>query len=262
MRYVYVCFIASLVVAQPLIAASDNSQSRDYRPPRLEDGRADLQGVWGHTNLTPFERPADLSSFIITPEQAAAIKAKIDSRNDDLTRPAEPALYFDDRTVERIRGQLRSSIVIDPATGSIPGNDFYKQKIGQARTSVLTAFDGPEQRIPSERCLGAPSATPPIQLVPASDLRRIVQTPNAIVFMTEELHEARVVRMNATHVPPAIVSWLGDSIGWWEGDTLVIETTSFAPTSELRASPNSMFLVSPKTVVTERITRVADDELS
>ncbi|HTE39884.1 MAG TPA: hypothetical protein VK629_03590 [Steroidobacteraceae bacterium] len=245
-----------------LFGVSAAAQARDYQPPRLEDRRVDLQGVWGHTNLTPFERPADLSTFVITPEQAAAIKAKIDTRNEDLSKPAEPALYYDNRAVEPIRGEFRSSIIVEPADGLIPGNDAYKRKVGQVRASVLTAFDGPEQRMPSERCVGAPSASPPIQLVPAGDLRRIVQTRDAIVIMAEELHEARVIRMNARHSPTNVVSWLGDSIGWWERDTLVIESTSFAPASELRASPNSMFFVSPRTIVTERITRVADDELS
>ena len=68
--------------------------------------------------------------------------------------------------------------------------------------------------------------------------------------------------MHAKHVPAAVVSWLGDSIGGWEGDTLVIETTHFAPTANVRASPNSFFLISPRALVTERIRRVAPDELS
>lgn len=233
-----------------------------YRAPRLPDGGVDLQGVWSHTNLTPFERPTDIDSFVITPAQARAIEGKIAARNDDLSKPAEPSLYFDTRTVEPIRGQLRSSVVIDPADGRIPGNERFKELVAQARADLFSAFDGPEQRPGSERCLSAPSAAPPIMLVPASDLRQIVQTPQAIVIANEELHEARVIRMNAQHAPSALVSWLGDSIGWWEGETLVIETTHFAPTSTVRAGPNGIFVVSPGTVVTERIARVSADELS
>jgi len=106
------------------------------------------------------------------------------------------------------------------------------------------------------------SAAPPVTVVPASDLRQIVQTPSAIVIASEELHEARVIRMNAQHTPAAIVSWLGDAIGWWEGETLVIETKHFAPTSAARAGPGMLFFVGPETTVTERITRVSADELS
>jgi len=249
--------VVCLLLALPLCATA-----RDYRAPRLADGQIDLQGVWAHTNLTPLERPADLTTFVITPDQARAIETRIQARNEDLSKPAEPSLYFDERTVEPIRGELRSSIITDPSDGRIPANEEFKRRAALAKASVLSAFDGPEQRPGSERCLSAPSAAPPVSLVPAGDFRQIVQTRDVILIATEELHEARIVRMNAAHAPAAVVSWLGDSIGRWDGDTLVIETTQFAPTSDTRAGPNSLFFVSPQTVVTERIRRVAPDELS
>ena len=256
MRLLWLC----CVLASSIVSGSADAGDR-YRPPRLKDGKVDLQGMWAHTNLTPLERPPELKTFVITREEAARFKAKLDARNDDLTRPAEPSLYFDDRTVEPIRGELRSSIIVEPADGLVPGNARYKERVAQLRAALLTAFDGPEVRPNSERCLSGVSAAPPVQLVPATDLRQIVQTPNAILIASEELHEARVVRMNATHAPAAITSWLGDSIGHWDGDTLVIQTRHFAATSEVRASPNNLFLVSPQTVVIERITRVSEDEL-
>lgn len=221
-----------------------------------------MQGVWAHTNQTPFERPADLNTLVISVEQANAIKAKAVARAEDLSRPAEPSVYFDDRDVEPIRGELHSSIIVDPVDGKIPGNEAYKGKMAHVREDVLKLFDGPEQRPVSERCLGALSSMPPVQLIPASDLRHIIQTRDTIAIWTEELHEARIVRMNAKHAPAAIQSWEGDSIGWWEGDTLVIETKHFAATSEIRASYASAMLVSPTTVVTERLTRVSADEMS
>jgi hypothetical protein len=249
-----------LFLSASFIASLANAH--EYRPPRMSDGQVDLQGVWSHTNLTPLERPANLTSFVITPEQAAAIEARINARNEDLSKPAEPSLYFETRTVEPVNGELRSSIVTEPASGLIPGNELFNKLAAEARGSVLTAFDGPEQRPGAERCLSAPSASPPVTLVPAGDLRQIVQTADSIVIHSEELHEARVVRMNAKHNPAALVSWLGDSIGWWDGDSLVIETTHFSPTSATRAGPNSLFFVSPRTIVTERLTRISTDELS
>jgi hypothetical protein len=245
-----------------VLAAAGLAHAGNYRPPRLADGKVDLQGVWSHRNITPLERPAELKSFVITREEAATLQAKILAKSEDLSKPAEPSVYFWDRGVEPIRGEYRSSIITVPADGKLPGNDHFKALAKVAGASVLTAFDGPEQRPGSERCLAAISAAPPVTVVPAADLRQILQTPHAIVLASEELHEARVVRMNAKHAPSAIVSWLGDSIGWWEGDTLVIETTQFAPTSAARAGPGSLFFVGPKTVVTERIKRVSDDELS
>jgi hypothetical protein len=249
------CLLVGSFVAIP-------APAKEYRAPRLNDGQVDLQGVWSHTNMTPLERPAELKTLVISAEEAAQIEAKAKAKSEDLSRPNEPSLYFDQRTVVPIRGELRSSIIIEPADGKIPSNDYFKQLAKAAGAAVLSAFDGPEQRPLSERCLVSLSAGPPVTLVPATDLRQIVQTRDSIVIASEELHEARVIRMNAKHVPRAIVSWLGDSIGWWEGETLVIETTNFAPTSAARMGPSSLFFVSPQTVVTERIARRSNDELS
>jgi hypothetical protein len=245
-----------------LLAAAAAAQAGEYRPPRLNDGQVDLQGVWSHRNITPLERPEQFKSLAITREEAAALQARILAKSEDLSRPAEPSVYFWDRGIEPVRGEYRSSIIVEPADGKIPGNEHFKARAKAAGAAVLTAFDGPEARPGSERCLAAISAAPPVTVVPASDLRQIVQTPTAIVIASEELHEARVVRMNAKHTPAAVTSWLGDSIGWWEGETLVIETKYFAPTSAERAGPAHVFLVGLDTTVTERITRISADELS
>jgi hypothetical protein len=252
-RYIYVL---------GLLVAAAAAHAAEYRAPRLPDGQVDLQGVWSHKNITPLERPAELKSFIISREEAAQLQARILAKSEDLSRPAEPSVYFWERGIEPIRGEYRSSIITDPVDGKIPANDHFKTLAKATGAAVLTAFDGPEARPGSERCLAAISAAPPVSVVPAEDLREIVQTPDAIVIATEELHEARVIRMHAPHAPAAVVSWLGDSIGWWEGATLVIETKYFAPTSAARAGPAHLFFVGPDTTVTERITRVSSDELS
>ena len=77
---------------------------------------------------------------MITREEAAQFKAKLDARNDDLTRPAEPSLYFDDRTVEPIRGELRSSIIVEPTDGLVPGNARYKERVTQLRRDSAALF--------------------------------------------------------------------------------------------------------------------------
>jgi hypothetical protein len=252
-RYIYVC---------GLLAAAVTAQAGEYRPPRLADGQVDLQGVWSHRNITPLERPAELKSFVITRDEAAQLQARILAKTNDQSKPGEPAEYFWDRGIEPIRGEYRSSIITDPADGKIPGNEHFKTLAKATGAAVLTAFDGPEARPGAERCLTATSAAPPVTVVPADDLRQIVQTQSSIVIASEELHEARVVRMNAQHGPAAITTWLGDAVGWWEGETLVIETKYFASTSSARAGPGMLFFVGPDTIVTERITRVAADELS
>jgi hypothetical protein len=256
-RYIYVCGLLAGWLS--IMAAA--AQAGEYRPPRLPDGQIDLQGVWSHKNITPLERPAELKSLVISREEAAQLQARILAKTNDQSKPGEPAEYFWERGVEAIRGEYRSSLIIDPADGKIPATDHFKALAKRTGAAVLTAFDGPEARPGSERCLAAISAAPPVTVVPAADLRQFVQTPQFIAIASEELHEARIVRMNARHGPAAVVSWLGDSIGWWEGETLVIETKYFSPTSAARAGPGSLFFVGPDTTVTERITRVSADEL-
>lgn len=255
------CRLLGGVLASCIVVMT-SAHGLEYEPPRLTDGQVDLQGVWSHKNMTPLERPAELATLVISPEQAAQLQARLAARLDDLSKPAEPSEYFWERTIEPIDGEYRSSIIIDPADGRIPGNEHFRALAKTTRDAVLTAFDGPEQRPAGERCLLAVSAAPPTLGVPASDLRQIVQTRDSIVISSEELNEARVVRLNAKHAPAALTSWLGDSIGWWEVDTLVIETRHFTATSSARLGPFGVLLfVGPNTIVTERITRVAHDEL-
>jgi hypothetical protein len=95
-----------------------------------------------------------------------------------------------------------------------------------------------------------------------NNLHQIVQTKDTVMILTEMNHDARIVRINGKHAPSDIRSWLGDSIGWWEGDTLVVETRHFTPSDIGRVAAGITFLVSPDATVTERIERVAEDELS
>ena len=97
---------------------------------------------------------------------------------------------------------------------------------------------------------------------PEGNFYQFVQTPGTTVIMSEISHDARIVRMNSTHSPAALTSWLGDSIGWWEKDTLVVETKYFAPNSAVRMNSRYLFMVSPQTTVMERFTRVSEHELN
>jgi hypothetical protein len=156
---------------------------------------------------------------------------------------------------------LRSSLIIDPVDGRIPWNEFYRDKLSVLRRAVLTAFDNPEQRPALERCLGS-TAAPPMQPAADNNLYQFVQTPATTAIVSEFIHDVRLVRMNSTHSPAVITSWLGDSIGWWERDTLVVETKNFSPSSGVRLSARYLFLVSPQTGVIERFTRVSENELN
>ena len=187
--------------------------------------------------------------------------AAIGALAEDRATPTEPTEYFEDLRIEPIRGELRSSLIVDPANGRIPGNDLFRTQLAQARAEIFTAMDGVEQRPAPERCLGSQTMQPPLIAIRAGvNLHQIVQAKDTFLLLSEFVHSARIIRLNSRHVPASMSSWLGDSIGRWEDDTLVVETRGFTPSDRLRMGPNS-FLVSPRTAVTERYARVADDRI-
>ena len=244
------------------MAASSVCQAQAYQPARLEDGRVDLQGVWNLSNLMPLERLSGFDSLVISREQAGAIEERILGMRKGQPTGAVSEGFDEVRAVEPIDGEWHSSVIVEPADGRIPGNAAFRQQATDFRARVNASGDGPEERPPTERCLSSPASTPPMLSVPTLNLHQIVQTRDAVLIQSEWNRDARIVRMNSQHNPAALASWLGDSIGWWEGDTLVVQTRHFVPASQLRFTAGIYFLVSPATVVTERFMRTADDELS
>jgi len=244
------------------ISMPASAERGTYQPPRHADGRPNFEGIWTSTNATPLARPPGYTQLFISEEQARELDSSRIAGDEDRTKPTEPTEWTDERHIERVGGTLRSSIIIEPSDGQIPGNEAFRKHVAAVPAAILHAMDGPEQRPNSERCLGSQAAQPPILSIAIDNLHLIIQTAQTIVFFSEWLHEARVIRMNARHAHPAVTSWLGDSIGWWEGDTLVVETRSFTPSDKARTSPSGIFVVSPATAVTERFTRISHEELN
>ena len=249
-----------LVVVLLLSTQGPMAKADDYQPPRLEDGRPDLQGVWMLSNLTPLERQPAIDALIISPSQASAIEAAIAAQYDNPKVPGEGTEYHDARYVEPIRGKFHSSIIIEPTDGRLPAAASFGQRVNQLVKQIFSNTDRYEERPGNERCMST-SAQPPMRTLPMTNLHQVVQTRDRIAFSTEFLHEARIVRMNAAHNPASLMSWTGDSVGWWDQDTLVVETKHFAPGSEVRGSPDYVFLISPQATVLERFTRVSENEL-
>jgi hypothetical protein len=174
----------------------------------------------------------------------------------------------------QIDGQKRTSLVIDPPDGKVP------QMTAAARERMLanrnarptsdagesgrdpgfegpTAYDDPERRPLGERCLigfGSTSGPPVLPNYFYNNLHQIVQTPDTVMILTEMVHDARIVRMNAQHLPSSIRKWLGDSVGRWEGETLVVDTTNFTDKTRFRGSTADLHVV-------ERFSRIDDKTL-
>ena len=254
------CVLQTIGIVALTMAGS--AECGTYRLPRHADGRPNLEGMWSNTNATALARPPGYAQLVITEAEARELDSRRIASDEDRSTPTEPTEWTEERHIERVSGSLRSSIIIEPSDGQIPGNEAFRKRVASIPAAILHAMDGPEQRPSSERCLGSQGVQPPTLSIATINLHLIVQTAQTIVFFSEWLHEARVIRMNARHSHPAVTSWLGDSIGWWEGDTLVVETKYFTPSDQARTSPLGIFLVSPTTTVIERFTRISRQELN
>ena len=202
-----------------------------------------------------------LSVLPLTVEAVAADAKPSDPKAGAPTAGNDPGGYntfwIDPGTkVGRIKGQLRSSWLVDPADGKLPYTAEGKAAFAKQLNYVRSTFDGPDSRPLGELCiLGFGStAGPPMLPVLYNNNYQIVQTPDAVMIMVEMVHDVRVIRMNQKHVPPDVRKWLGDSVGHWEGDTLVVDTTNFNPHVQFSGSSENLHII-------ERFRRVDADTI-
>jgi hypothetical protein len=173
--------------------------------------------------------------------------------------------------VVMVDGQKRTSLIVDPVDGRVPAMkpEARKRNVAfQARQVSPDAaegaaggpsaqYDGPEARPLAERCLLGFSSTSGPPTLPNyfyNNLKQIVQTRDTVMILNEMVHDARIIRIGGTHPPAHIRKWMGDSIGRWEGDTLVVETTNFTNKTQFRGSGENLKVI-------ERFTRSDDKTL-
>jgi hypothetical protein len=164
--------------------------------------------------------------------------------------------------VMRVNGKGRTSLVTYPSSGRmparVPGSERGRAQIVTSSEESTTrgAAEGPESRSLGERCIISfgMSSGPVMTDQLYNNTYQFVQTRDHFVMWVEMVHDARIVKMNAKHRTDGVRPWMGDQIGWWEGDTLVVETVGYHPRQNLRGG-------GPNMKVTERFTRVAEDRL-
>jgi hypothetical protein len=256
--------------------------------PRTSDGRPDLTGTYDIATLTPLQRPTEFGdNLYMSPEKAKEIldrareaMAKADAPSE-ADREAPPpggdgsagasgnvggynAFWIDaGDSVILVDGKIRTSIITDPPNGRQPAMtpegqksraflaDLFRPNDGTAywlEWDRPGPFDNPEGLLISDRCLASYKSAVPSLPSLYNNLQRIVQTQDHVMIMNEMIHDARVVRLNSKHVSPELKFWLGDSIGWWEGDTLVVDTTNFKAYSGFTGTTETLHVV-------ERFTR-------
>lgn len=268
-----------VAVAAATIAFVATTHAAEYKAPRTSWGAPDLQGTWTNASLTSLERDdmfkgkavmtqAEADTFERTNAfaQLSAEDAKPTDPSVKAKATSDPggynAFWLDPGTkLAIVNGEHRTSFIVEPTNGKIPYTPAGLKAFQAARASM--SFDGPEVRALGERCLVGFGSTsgPPMLPDVYNNNYQIVQSPDAVMIQIEMVHDARIVRLNGKHVPGHITPWMGDSVGRWEGETLVVETTNLNPGQKAHYGIKQRFYLPPTGKVTERFTRVSNDEV-
>jgi len=263
-------FLATLATMAALLVAplAGQTKSKNWTVPRTADGHPDLQGVWTNVTLTRMERAPQFNgkATLSDAEAAAYEKKEADELNKQDGASDGPLIaaagssgtggynvLFVDRGSElaRVDGVKRTSLIIDPPDGKVPPVTPEARQRNSAMMRNFNNYDSVKTRPLSERCLIGFGSTggPPMLPVLYNNNYQIVQTPDYVMILIEMVHDARIVRMNGKHAAPEVRQWFGDSVGHWEGDTLVVDTTNFTDKTRFRGSSENLHVV-------ERFTRV------
>ena len=234
------------------------AQAPKSKVARVPDGHPDLQGTWDFAQLTPFERPgAYAGKESISDEEAEEFaQQRIENGNKDKRdggAAADVARAYNDFWWDfGKRVAKQTSLVVDPPDGRIPAATAAAQKRAADRRGK---YDNPEERPLAERCVLGFNSGPPMVPSAYNNNMQLVQTRDTVVILNEMIHSARIVSLTGRrHAPREIRSLTGDSIGHWEGDTLVVDTTNFSQDAGFRGATANMHLI-------ERFTRQDPDTL-
>ncbi len=153
----------------------------------------------------------------------------------------------DAKFIPTIDGEFRTSAITDPANGRMPERVAgFSERMSERRANRPGRSDGPEGRGLGERCLlngnfGSPVMRPSIY----NSHVQVTQSPGYVSITTEMSHDTRIIKIAEQHNPAAEAQrkWMGDSIGRWEGDTLVVETRYFNNWQSLRGAPTENLTV-------------------
>jgi len=222
-----VLLAVAAVSLAPLLAAQRSANA---------DGRAGFDGIWNSATATPLERPALLKDkAFFTPEEAAQWERQVAENNQEPpsqtpSRNTGTGTYntfyreFGTRTVKT----LRTSIVTDPPDGRIPALTPEAAALKRRRLDAIKSAESAQDTGLQHQCLAFLTAGPPMLPYSYNSNYQIMQTKDAVVVHAEMIHDARIIHLDRReHLSSDMRLWLGDSIGRWEGATLVVDTTNF-----------------------------------
>lgn len=195
--------------------------------------RPDFEGIWNSATATPLERPARLKDQqFFTPEEAKQWEHQSAARNED-PKPGTArgfvsynALFYENGT--KLLPGLRTSIITDPPDGRIPPLTPAAAAEKKRRLESLNHPRAATDLGLQDQCIVFKTSAPPMLPYIYNSNYQIVQTSREIMINIEMGHDTRIIRLDrSSHLSPGVRLWLGDSIGHWEGNTLVVDTTNF-----------------------------------
>lgn len=270
------CVIALALASVPSIGLAAEA---GYIKPLTEFGMPDLQGTWSLATQTNLERAERFEGKLsISEEEAILIEERVRARTEASNRPSDPnreapsagrnvggynTFWMDPgERLAVVNGEIRTSVLVEPEDGRLPYSEQGQSNYAAAMQQ-RQSYDGPEVRPLGERCMVGfgSSGGPPKLPVLYNNLTQIIQTESHVVLLAEMNHDARIVRMNSEHQDPPLYPWLGDSIGYFDEDSLVVETTNFHAQQGMRSSLEHRFYGSQQMKVTERFTRTSADTI-
>ena len=232
-----------------------------WTAPRTAWGDPDLQGTWNNGTITPLERARGTGEKeLLSKEEEAEVNQQSDTRAE--RRPADRAqdleLAYDQFWWDRGASIGRTSLIIDPKDGRLPPLTPDGQKMLDARAAARRTrgpADSWVDRPLQERCI-LYHGVPPLP-TGYNNNYEIAQAPGLVAILHEETHEVRLIHLDGRpHIGATIRQWLGDSRGYWEGDTLVVETTNFHKDATFRFPADAATLR-----VVERFRRIGPDAI-
>ena len=279
--------MAAILCAPTLVAAQAQSgaaaktatkpgmSKKAWTMPRTPDGQPELQGVWTNNSVTPLQRPKELAGKeYYTEAELAELQKRERERLALDDKEGEPAanhsgvegapaenVHYDhaqfglDWLQSKVAWNRRTSLIVGP-DGTIPPltAEARKRLAESAAKEKGHEFDGPENRPLAARCIARPNTGPPLLPTRYNSNLQIVQGPGYVAIEVEEIHDVRIIPLDGRpHLPKNIHQWMGGSVGHWEGNTLVIDTTNF---TDLNPFPGAQNLH-----VIERITRAGEDTI-
>ncbi len=255
------------VTAALAFAISGSCLAQNYEAPLTEWGVPDFQGNWRNNTVMPFQRPQELGNKrAYSEEEALVLEHAAQERVENDNKPLDPNreapklealppvgnydLFWTDRGMflPTIDGEFRTSAIIDPPNGRIPERVAgFRERIAEIRANQPNRNDGPEGRGLGERCLVAfgNSSGPVMSPVMYNSHMQIVQSPGYISIIVEMVHDIRIIKISneRSTVSQSHQKWMGDSIGRWEGDTLIVETKNYNSWHSYQGAPTENLTV-------------------